>query len=279
MRRVDAERGPAHVRISDGGHLRRGASACAVGGGIALLVCVAALVSTDASIGDLGLPLLAIAALNGVVLAGFGAAAASVWLGERRGIRQLFDGEIWAEWTISADEWHGITERLLEGDSSSAADRRFALLAAGVVGAVLAGAVIVVALAAMDAATRAVAIVVALLIPIGLVGLVAIQNVAGPRRTARLVADLRAVPSPRLWFGPDGAYHEAEGFTSLDTLSAVADRTKSRREIAFTVRVRIERQVGSDPTDLTVVFPVPRGHDADAAALVRRYRRERLSTA
>lgn len=263
--------------MSDGGHLRRGLVAGGVGEALAVMACVIALASSGASLGDLGLPLLALTALNGLVVAAFAMAAAWVRLDERRGIRRLFDGEIWAQWTIPADEWEDLTEALLAGERSTAADRRFGLVAAGVVGAGIAGTVILVAVVAMDPQTRNVAIPLALLVPVGLVAFVAAQNVVGPRRIADEVDELRSVPAPRVWFGPDGAYHEAEGFMSFDPLVAVADRTRSRGSIVFTVRTATARSEGSERTDLEILFPVPRGHAADAVRLVARYRRERVT--
>jgi hypothetical protein len=79
--------------------------------------------------------------------------------------------------------------------------------------------------------------------------------------------------TPRVWFGAEGVYHEALGYTSLENLEKVSDHTRSVKTIKFTTIVD-----GGNESDYfyPVSFTVPSGYEKQASQLVRRYRQERL---
>jgi hypothetical protein len=88
------------------------------------------------------------------------------------------------------------------------------------------------------------------------------------------------VTEPRVWFGADGIYHEAFGYTSLKELVKVGDHVKTRQAIRFTTEETTSS--GSDepgPTTyrLPTLFHVPSGYEEQASRLIQRYRAERLS--
>jgi len=80
------------------------------------------------------------------------------------------------------------------------------------------------------------------------------------------------VAEPRVWFGPDGIYHETLGYTSLKELVKVTDQTVSRKRIKFTQAVITDTYDSS----ISYAVPVPTGCEDRAARLVRRYRQERI---
>jgi hypothetical protein len=273
---------PKKLVLDDGSYFGLGCSTGLAGMAIVLFAMGLAMTQGGATLRDLALPM---GALSAGLLFWFGINAIIGMghrLGDRRGINRLFRGEIWQVWRFHSDEWQGIVEtkfqRMRPEEGLSA---YVGAVYSGIVGLVLAGILFVVGefVVKIDVGFPIFTVVagglLVLMICVGLLQPVKQRWDAGKYRRRAL-----RVPEPRVWFGPDGAYHETLGYTLLKRLANVTDRTRSRKRIKFVVVVTTVIGGGDSASEsedhVPVWFRVPSGYEKQAGELVRRYRQERL---
>jgi hypothetical protein len=273
---------PEKLVLDDGSYFGLGCSTGLVGMAIVAFAMGLALIETDATLRDLALPtgafstlLLFWVALNAII-------GLAHRFGDRRGINRLFRQDIWQVWQFRSDEWQGIVQAEYQGmRPEEGLSAYVGAVYSGIVGLVLAAILIVVGEFVVKADVGlpvfTIAAVGLLILMIGVGLLQPVKQRWNARRYRR-----RAlwVPEPRVWFGPDSAYHETSGYTSLKRLVDVTDQTKSRQRIKFVVEVSTVLGGGGFSSESVdqhpVYFRVPSGSKQQAAGLVRRYRQERL---
>jgi hypothetical protein len=237
------------------------------------------LVFTDATPRDLALPFAALSSLWLFWVVLLGAIALGRRMGERRGIKRMFDGGIWECWQIRSSDWQALVER--EADLIRPKDEGLKAYSGAVyssmVGLVIAVAMIAVGILAMeDPVGRNVMWIGAAVVFLLALGIGLFQPLLARREAHRYQRKALRVPEPRVWFASDGVYHEALGYTSLKELEKVTDRTRSRKAIQFTLAVSTETS-DTATSSVAQLFAVPPGCEDRAGKLVRRYRQERLS--
>ncbi len=193
---------------------------------------------------------------------------------ERRDAETLFEGDCWARWQWSADEWQRELAQRRVDLEKHLRFQRFAPWIGGVAGLVIGGCFLFIAFVAgeaMPAPARTFMMGLGLFFACLSVGL----SLSGARRErykwqSRLERAEQAA-TPRIWLGPYGFYHETDGHTTLRNLTAVSFSSR-KQQLAFQIK-----HPGPKGSTLyqTVPLPVPEAHTADAAALVTRYRTER----
>jgi hypothetical protein len=267
--------------LDDGSYFGLGCSTGLAGMAIVLSAMGLALTQEGVTLKDLALPMGALStgmllwvALNGVIGMGHR-------LGDRRGIHRLFRGEVWQVWQFGSDEWQGMVEaeyqRMRPEEGLSA---YVGAVYAGIVGLVLGAILIVVGefVVKIDTGVPVFTIVAVGLLTL-MIGVGLFQPVKARWSARRYRRRALRVAEPRVWFGPDGAYHETLGYTSLKRLVDVTDQTRSRKRIKLVVAVTSVIGGGgfsSESEDhVPVWFRVPSGYKKQAGALVRRYRQER----
>jgi hypothetical protein len=236
-----------------------------------------ALVTTDATLVDLALP---IAVLSFVWLFWVALLAVVAWvrrMGERGAIKRMFAGEIWECWQFRSAEW----QVLVESESNLIHPKDEGLKAyVGAVYSAILGAIIAIILVAVgvfvidDPDTKTAMWIAAIAVFVLLLAIGLFQPVMARYEAYRYHRKALRVSEPHVWFASDGIYDEALGYTSLKDLEKVTDQTRSRKAIQFTLTV------STDTSDSSVAypFPVPGGYEERAGKLVRRYRQERLGS-
>jgi hypothetical protein len=273
---------PKKLVLDDGSYFGLGCSTGLVGTAIVALAMGLALTQAGATLKDLVLPMGAFSALLLFWVAINAVIGMGHRLGDRRGIKRLFRGEIWQVWQFRSDEWQGIVETEYQGmRPEEGLSAYLGAVYSGIVGLVLAAILFVVGefVVKVDVGfpifTAVAGGLLVLMIGVGLFQPVKARWDARKYRRRAL-----RVLEPRVWFGPDGAYHETLGYTSLKELVDVADQTRSRKRIKFVVEVTTVFGGGgfsSESVDRQPVwFRVPSGYKKQAGELVRRYRQERL---
>jgi len=196
----------------------------------------------------------------------------------RREINRLFEDRIWEQWQFRADEWEKIVTadyRTMCGENTYVGVV-YSSLFGFVFSLILAGAAIFVI---KDEQVTPILITTAsgvLLLFFG-IGLAQTINIGRKARIYRRKA--LEVAEPRVWFGAEGAYHEALGYTSLKRLEKAIDQSRRLKRIKFVVTDRVKFGRRGHPSDfsLPVYFSIPSGYEQQAGRLVRRYRQERLA--
>lgn len=268
---------PARTFAQDGETLALGVRAAGAGLGLLAAILLLVLLASDASPGDLVLPALAIGGFWLLWLLAHAAGSLVARRHDARGIEALFGGEIWEAWRYQPEEWDAEIERRYDEPEADPADARFGLMVAGGIGLVVGLVLIVLSLTVMPDGAAAFVVPLGVAIPAGLFVVAWAQGPLRDRRMARDRAVARRLPTPAVWFGPTGLYHEVDGFTSLRQLVAVADSSRSCGDIVFTVRERVVYRPGwTSLVDVDVRIRVPAEATDRAAALARRVRRERL---
>jgi hypothetical protein len=273
---------PKKLVLDDGGYFGLGCSSGLVGTAIVAFAMGLALTQEAVTLRDLALPAGALSTgmlfwvgLNAVI--GF-----FHRLGDRRGINRLFRGEVWQVWQFRPDEWQGIVQAEYQGmRPEEGLGAYVGAVYAGIVGLVI-GAILVGAakFVMKDEMLVSIFIIVAVALLTLMIGVGLLQPVKERWNARRYRRRALRVLEPRVWFGPDSAYHETSGYTSLKRLVDVTDQTKSRKRIKFVVAVTSVIGGGgfsSESEDhVPVWFRVPSGCEKGAGQLVRRYRQERL---
>ena len=196
-----------------------------------------------------------------------------VW--EKTQIKRMFAGEIWECWQFSAQDWESKVDAdcNLISPKDEGKDAYSGVIASSIFGFVIAVFLYVITFFAFDdpeikTAMRYVAVGLFLfMVGVGYFQPRVAKNEAGRYRSKAL-----KIREPRVWFGPDGIYHETLGHTSLKELHKVTDQTKSRNRIQFTLVI-----TSADSDDVVKYHtPVPSDCNERAGDLVRRYREEIL---
>lgn len=241
-----------------------------VGFGIALVIADVALI-------ELALPCAATSFIWFLWAGILGVAARIRRVGEELAIEKMFEGEIWEIWQFCSPEWRKLVDAECDLISPKEEGLKAYLGAAysAIVGAIIAAVLIVVGIYAIEDADAKTAVwlsAAAAFIVLSGAGL--FQPMVARYESRRYRNKARRVPEPRVWFAPDGIYHETLGYVSLEDLEKVTDQTKSRKSIQFTLTYSVDTSSSS----VAYPVPVPTGCEERAGRLVRRYRQERLST-
>jgi len=266
---------PEKLILSNGeSYFSLGRNGVLVGIGVMVLTGGIALTQTDATLADLLLPMAALStfwlfwvAINIIIglIHKFSA---------KRDINRLFEKEIWQHWQFRSDEWQGIVEAKYQtmypkGGAGAYIGAVYSTIVGLVISTIMVGVgkYVIKDEQVMPTIFICAGAVLLLLVGAGLFQPIQERNNARKYRRKAL-----RVREPRVWFGAEGVYHEAFGYTSLKELKDVNDRTKTLKTIKFTVKVSLPHSIHYQP----VSFLVPSGYKQQAARLVRRYRQERL---
>lgn len=235
-----------------------------------------ALVTGDTTVKDLALPCVGVIGIW-IILVGILWVASRVYrIGEKAAINRMFSGEIWECWQFNPSEWEALVEKEsnLISPKVEGWEAYSGVIASSIFGAILAVILLVVVqFAIKDPDIKPVMRITAVAIFLLLVGIGLFQPGFERNKARRYERKALRVAAPRVWFAPDGIYHEALGYTSLKDLVKITDQTKSRKAIQFKLTQ------SSDTYDAVVAYPVPvpTGCEERAGKLVRRYRAERLN--
>ena len=201
----------------------------------------------------------------------------------KRAINRLFENEIWQQWQFDAHAWQTIVQKEYQKMRPEEGPGAYSgAIASGTVGLVLCVILLAVSeFAINDDQIQPVMRIVAVAVLLLLIGVGLYEPIGARRKARRYRKNASRVAAPRVWFGPEGVYHEAFGHTSLKDLEKVGDHTKKSHTIVFNVWVTTvfgssghsSRSTDSVPQP----FLVPSGYEEEAGKLVRRYRLERLS--
>jgi len=242
---------------------------------ISLFVVV--LVTTDATLAELGLSFFAMGGVPVIIVGIFGSVALGHRISEIRAINRMFAGEIWECWQFSSSEWSEKVEGVcnLINPKVEGLEAYMAVINSSIFGAVVAIIMdIIVFFVVKDPVVKKGLWITSGIVFLFFVGAGLFEPMVEKIKANRYRRKALKFPEPRVWFGPNDVYHEALGHTSLKELHKVTDQTRSRKAIQFTV------VVSSDSYDdlAKLRFPVPSGSEDRAASLVLRYRHERLQS-
>jgi len=239
--------------------------------GIVIPGFIVVLVSTEASAKDLALPAAIFGGIGLVLVGIFVVAAWAYRISEKYQINHMFAGEIWECWQFSAKEWESQVESVCnlisprdDGENPSSG-----VISSSIIGVAFVFIMdIIVFFAVKDPMIKKSLWIVSGVIFLLFVGVGIFQPMVAKNEVDRYRRKALRFSEPRVWFGPDGVYHEALGHTSLKELHKVTDQTKSRNRIQFTLII------SSPDSDDIVRFPtpVPSGCEEQAGRLVSRYR-------
>jgi hypothetical protein len=197
----------------------------------------------------------------------------------RRDIQRMFEDEIWLEWQFPAAEWQTTIEAVYQDMLPEKGDARRGGTASGCVGLVLAGIFLAVGRFGINEDQyMPIIIICALAVFLLLLGVGLFQPAKARYDAVQYRRQALRVPEPRFWFGREGIYDEAFGFTSLKELVKVNDHTRSKKTIKFTVLATVVRgssHLSVSKYEVPVSFPVPADYKKEAGQLIRRYREER----
>jgi hypothetical protein len=238
---------------------------------------VIVLVTTDATLAELTVSFIGTSGIVVIIVGGVGSIALGHRLFEKRAINRMFRGDIWECWQFSSSAWGAQVESVcnLISPKDEGLEAYMGAVYSSIFGIVIAIIMIIITFFAVDDPQIKIAMYIAAgFVFLLLVGIGLFQPVIDKYKANRYRRKALRFAEPRVWFGPDGIYHEALGHTSLKELHKVTDQTKSRKAIQFTI------VVSSDSYDdlAKIRFPVPSGCEERAGSLVLRYRQERLLT-
>ena len=248
-------------------------------GGIVVYAAAAEELASDpellpmgAGVGAVLLVAIVVLALIGIILRGR----------ERRQIEALLRSELWARWQYSAGEWEKHVTRLRDRVEGNIHLKK-SVLSATIVTLVVVGGVSALIFAATNADSPEMSPYL-LLIPVIMVPVVAgVTALSGLSQRWSARGQYRRqmrIATPQVYFGGDGVYHEADGFTSLRRFVS-AKLTSRPAEIRLKIEVTyldINDRYGAYGISTTVGevrIPVPKGREDEAATLVERYQQSR----
>lgn len=278
-----AMRIPDNLRLQTGPMISGGVGPLVVGGGMWIFAAaMGVMVTEDFVLEQWLLPLgaLSIFWLGWLLIA----MTAGMYYKARtkRDIKRMFAEDIWVHWQFPAVEWQTHIDSIYQGLLPEKGDARRGGMASGCVGLGLASIFVAFGTFAMEEAQhKTIIYICALAVFLLLLGIGVFQPTKARYDATQYRRQALRVREPRFWFGPNGIYDEAFGFTSLKELVEVNDHTKSRQSIKFMVLATAVR--GTQPWisvskyEVPVSFPVPAGREKEAGQLIRRYRQERLA--
>lgn len=290
MRAMDSQVDrPKKLILDDGSTMRQAGSDVLVGVGILLFAGVVIVMTAGDQLKDAEpSDFLGVAAIAGfwLVWVAFHYFVTTIHkVNTKRAINHLFENEIWQRWQFDAGDWQSIVEKEYQEMCPEEGMGAYSgAIASGIVGLVLSAIILALAEFVIDvdddqfkSIMRIVAVAVFLL----LVGVGLYQPVQQRRNARRYRKNASRVPAPRVWFGAEGIYHEAFGYTSLKDLHKVTDHAQKSHTIVFNVWVTTvfgsSGHSSSSTDSVPAEFRVPSGYEDHAGKLVRRYRQERLS--
>jgi hypothetical protein len=236
---------------------------------------IVVLVTNEAPLAELTLPA---AVMSGVGLVWVGIFVLIAWghrLREKSLIRRMFVGEIWECWQFSSSAWQALVEAEsnLISPEDEGLEAYMGAVYSSIFGIVIALIIIAIGIFALDEPeAKTMMWIIAFIVFLLFLGAGLFQPMVAKNQADRYRRKALRIAEPRVWFAPDGIYHEALGHTSLKDLYKVTDQTRSRKAIQFTL------VISTDSSDDLVQFrvPVPSGCEERASILARRYRQERL---
>ena len=238
---------------------------------------VIVLVTTDSTLAELSVSIIGSSGIVVFIVLGFGSVALGYRISEMWAINRMFRGEIWECWQFSSAAWDAQVESVcnLISPRDEGLEAYMGAVYSGILGIVAALIMIIISIFIdKDPDTKNMLRIIAGIVFLMFLGAGLFQPMIDKYKSNRYRQKALKFPEPRVWFGPDGVYHEALGHTSLKELHKVTDQTRSRKAIQFTVEVSSESY-----DDLVKIrFPVPSGCEERAASLVLRYRHERLQS-
>lgn len=231
--------------------------------------------TTDATLADLDISMIAMGGILVIAVGLFGSVALGHRINEIIQINRMFAREIWECWQFSAADWEAEVEKIcnLIYTKAEGKDAYLAVKNSSMVGAAFAIIMdIIVLFAVKDPMIRKTLWITSGGVFLLFVGVGLFEPLVEKYKADRYRRKALRFSEPRVWFAPDGVYHESLGHTSLKELHKVTDQTKSRNRIQFTLII-----TSADSDDI-VKFPtpVPSGCKDRAGRLVLRYRQERL---
>ena len=267
---------PEKLVLDDGSYFSQGRIGVFAGIAWVIFIGVIALFLAGAKLKDLVLPCGAFS----ILWLGWVAINTTVGLvhrnNDRRAINRLFKSETWLLWQFPSAEWQGIIEakyrKMLPEDGLAPYIGAVYSTITGLVISViliLVGKFVIKEEEAMPMIFLSAGVLILLMAGVGLFQPIQERNKARKYRRKAL-----RVPGPRVWFGPEGVYHEVFGYTSLKELEKVTDHTRSAKTIKVTIT--IDGGDSGSTYSHPVSFAVPSGCEQQASELVRRYRQERL---
>lgn len=189
--------------------------------------------------------------------------------GERRQIRRLLNGDLWALWQYPPEQWRQLVEARHALES-----KMFKPMYNLIVGPIFGGILVIVAFAVPAPFPEFPLIVlgVAAFVTLLFVGSGLILPLQQRRARRRRYRQRLKIAAPRIWISRDGFYHEADGYQSLDALRGVS---LEAQQIIFAVQERIGGAQYTINYLAKVELPIPHGCENAAGVLVQRYQFER----
>jgi hypothetical protein len=269
--------------ILDDDSFGEGSTAALAGIVMIIFVVVLALTQSDISLADVALPIGALSLFWLVWMLFYMVVGFGHKFGTKRDINRLFQDGIWQHWQFDSAQWQKHVEaeyqkmRPEEGAGAYAG-----AIYSGIFGLVFAIIILAVGEFAIqdDNIPAGVFPAIAGAVLLLLVGVGLFQPVQQRYKARKYRRKALRVLEPRVWFGAEGIYHEASGYTSLKALHKIKS-TKKHDSITFTIIQMVvmgsSGHLSRYDYPLPVKYSVPSGCEEQAARMVQRYRVERLS--
>jgi hypothetical protein len=228
------------------------------------------------------LPLGAMSAIYAVLTGIFILAAVVTRLIEGRNIRKTLEGPHWAAWQYEAGEWQQYATAQHEAMLAMLPEgMRASLLRAGL-GAGIAlfftalGGGLMFGVMPPDYPGRATLLILIPAVGVGAAAILGTSGFLSPIQQRRMVERqhrlMTRVATPRVYFTGKGLYREYDGYTGLGGLQDAEVMSGSPPSVVL----KVWQRSGRVSLLVDVSTPVPREREPEAAALVERYRKERL---
>ena len=139
----------------------------------------------------------------------------------------MFEKEIWQRWQLRSDEWQDIVEAEYqtmcpEGGAGAYIGAVYRSIAGLVISTILVG---VGKYAIKDEQVMPIILICAVAVLVLFAGVGLFQPLQERNKAKKYRRKALRVLEPRVWFGAEGAYHEASGYTSLKELKNVNDHS------------------------------------------------------
>lgn len=202
---------------------------------------------------------------------------------ETANIKRVLNGPHWAAWQYNPIEWQAYANQVRQAMDAQINRSPWALISMVLgLGLVLLIGVGVMAwlLFGIPPEARAVMLPMLVIVPIVLILttiIIVVTSLRSHGQMQRMAAANHAamlrVDSPRMYFTANGCYREDSGYVSLNHLT---DAEYLAHHSPPAIRLKSWQQAGRVMYHSEMIIPVPRGSEQVAAALIERYRRERL---
>lgn len=228
------------------------------------------------------LPLGAMSAIYAVLIGIFILAAVVTRLIEGRNIRKTLEGPHWAAWQYDAGQWQQYATAQHEAMMAMLPKGMGASLLRAGIGAGIAlvfsalGGGMILGVMPPDYPGRTTMLILIPAVGVGAAVILGISGFLSPIQQRRMVERqhraMTRVATPRVYFTGKGLYREYDGYTGLGGLqdAQVVPGTPA------TVLLKVWQRSGRVSLLVDVTTPIPRDREGEAAALVERYRKERL---